>query len=185
MSSTDNGDEIFEIFDEDENKVGELPRAVVHREGQLHRSVNVVLLDSPGSTRVLVQRRWVGGLESLCDALRWLSISWRIDCEYSAAQPNTILFFFFFFFFFFFWTPTARSDGKKVCPGLWDVSVAEHCQPGETYEDAALRGMEEELGLEKGAIVSIECAALSPCAGVVGLHLLCFDFLMIPCPSRR
>lgn len=62
MSSTDNGDEIFEIFDEDENKVGELPRAVVHREGQLHRSVNVVLLDSPGSTRVLVQRRWVGGV---------------------------------------------------------------------------------------------------------------------------
>lgn len=52
-----------------------------------------------------------------------------------------------------------RSDGrlvlqrrqwtKDVCPGAWDLSVAEHLEPGETYEQAALRGLREELGVEQ------------------------------------
>lgn len=51
-----------------------------------------------------------------------------------------------------------RSDGrliiqrrhwcKDVCPGAWDLSVAEHLQVGETYEQGALRGLREELGVE-------------------------------------
>ncbi len=40
-----------------------------------------------------------------------------------------------------------RSAHKDVCPGLWDLSVAEHLQPGETYHQGALRGAREELGL--------------------------------------
>ncbi len=40
-----------------------------------------------------------------------------------------------------------RSASKDICPGLWDLSVGEHLQPGETYEEAARRGLEEELGL--------------------------------------
>ena len=40
-----------------------------------------------------------------------------------------------------------RAAAKAACPGAWDVSVAEHVQPGETCEAAALRGLEEELGL--------------------------------------
>jgi isopentenyl-diphosphate delta-isomerase type 1 len=40
-----------------------------------------------------------------------------------------------------------RSAGKDICPGLWDLSVAEHLQPGETYIDAACRGLQEEINI--------------------------------------
>jgi isopentenyl-diphosphate delta-isomerase len=40
-----------------------------------------------------------------------------------------------------------RSQDKDVCPGLWDLSVAEHLTPGESFIQAAHRGLKEELGL--------------------------------------
>lgn len=40
-----------------------------------------------------------------------------------------------------------RQHGKDVCPGLWDLSAAEHLKPSETYEEGALRGLQEELGV--------------------------------------
>jgi len=40
-----------------------------------------------------------------------------------------------------------RSAAKDVCPGRWDLSVAEHLQPAEQYAAAAVRGLHEELGL--------------------------------------
>eukprot|EP00762_Andalucia_godoyi_P001016 ANDGO_02001.mRNA.1 Isopentenyl-diphosphate Delta-isomerase 2 len=40
-----------------------------------------------------------------------------------------------------------RSDSKDVCPGLWDLSCAEHLKPGESYRDAAIRGLSEELSV--------------------------------------
>ena len=40
-----------------------------------------------------------------------------------------------------------RSSTKDVAPGIWDVSVAEHLIPGESFLDAATRGLAEELGL--------------------------------------
>lgn len=40
-----------------------------------------------------------------------------------------------------------RSQDKDVCPGLWDLSVAEHLTPGESFVQAAHRGLKEELGL--------------------------------------
>lgn len=45
-----------------------------------------------------------------------------------------------------------RAESKAVCPGCWDVTVAEHVQPGESYEAAALRGLREELGLHNQAL---------------------------------
>lgn len=39
-----------------------------------------------------------------------------------------------------------RSASKDVGAGLWDLSVAEHLQPGESFEDGARRGLMEELG---------------------------------------
>ena len=55
-----------------------------------------------------------------------------------------------------------RSDGrllvqrrqwtKDVCPGAWDLTVAEHLRPGETYEDGAARGIREELGIDHVAL---------------------------------
>ena len=48
-----------------------------------------------------------------------------------------------------------RAAGKSVCPLIWDLSVAEHLQVNESWEDAAHRGLAEELG-----ITQIE---LTPC----------------------
>ncbi|GAB4817509.1 hypothetical protein N2152v2_004555 [Parachlorella kessleri] len=47
-----------------------------------------------------------------------------------------------------------RSPLKKIGPSQWDLSVAEHLQPGETYRQGAVRGLQEELG------VSVSEAAL-------------------------
>ena len=51
-----------------------------------------------------------------------------------------------------------RADHKDVCPGRWDLSVAEHLKAGETYEEGAHRGLLEELG--------ISGVALRPVSGV-------------------
>jgi len=40
-----------------------------------------------------------------------------------------------------------RAGDKDVWPGAWDVSVAEHLKPGETLDQAARRGLEEELAI--------------------------------------
>jgi len=54
-----------------------------------------------------------------------------------------------------------RAQAKDVCPGLWDLSVAEHLSPSESFEAAAVRGLEEELGVrgvslnQLGAPVSV------------------------------
>ena len=40
-----------------------------------------------------------------------------------------------------------RSKHKDIQPGKWDTSVGGHLCVGETYEEAAVREMEEELGI--------------------------------------
>ncbi|GLC40811.1 hypothetical protein PLESTB_000020200 [Pleodorina starrii] len=40
-----------------------------------------------------------------------------------------------------------RSPDKKVAPGQWDLSVAEHLSPGESFRDGVARGLAEELGV--------------------------------------
>ncbi|KAJ9506445.1 hypothetical protein QJQ45_019447 [Haematococcus lacustris] len=40
-----------------------------------------------------------------------------------------------------------RSQGKRVCPGSWDLSCAEHLSQGESFHQAAVRGLAEELGI--------------------------------------
>jgi len=41
-----------------------------------------------------------------------------------------------------------RSMNKEVAPGKWDTSVGGHVNPGEALRNAALREMEEELGIK-------------------------------------
>jgi isopentenyldiphosphate isomerase len=40
-----------------------------------------------------------------------------------------------------------RGSNKKTYPNYWDVSVAGHVHAGESIKDAALREVEEEIGL--------------------------------------
>lgn len=41
-----------------------------------------------------------------------------------------------------------RSDKKLKYPGYWDLSCSEHVKPGESFEEAAKRGLMEELNVE-------------------------------------
>jgi len=41
-----------------------------------------------------------------------------------------------------------RSPYKRVQPGKWDTSVGGHVPSGESYEQGALRELEEELGVQ-------------------------------------
>ena len=41
-----------------------------------------------------------------------------------------------------------RHESKDVCPGLWDLSVAEHLEPRENFLAGAIRGINEELGIK-------------------------------------
>ena len=40
-----------------------------------------------------------------------------------------------------------RSNAKQLFPGRWDLSATGHVQAGESREEAAIRELEEELGL--------------------------------------
>jgi len=40
-----------------------------------------------------------------------------------------------------------RGFGKDAAPGLWDLACAGHVDPGESYQDAAVRELAEELGM--------------------------------------
>ncbi len=57
-----------------------------------------------------------------------------------------------------------RQEDKDVCPQLWDLSVAEHLRPGESYRQAAARGLREEL--------AVEGVALQPLGAVMQVRLV-------------
>ena len=40
-----------------------------------------------------------------------------------------------------------RASHKDMFPGRWDTAVGGHLEPGETYEQAACRELQEELGI--------------------------------------
>jgi 8-oxo-dGTP pyrophosphatase MutT (NUDIX family) len=45
-----------------------------------------------------------------------------------------------------------RADTKDVWPGMWDLAAGGVVGSGETYDDAARRELEEELGITVGAM---------------------------------
>ncbi len=55
-----------------------------------------------------------------------------------------------------------RSLLKDLCPGLWDSSVSGHLDTGENYPDAAVRELEEEMGIVSEAAPE-EIARITPC----------------------
>jgi isopentenyl-diphosphate delta-isomerase type 1 len=45
-----------------------------------------------------------------------------------------------------------RSLTKDTCPGYWAISVGGHVRQGQTYEEAAIREMQEEIGVSANLI---------------------------------
>ena len=41
-----------------------------------------------------------------------------------------------------------RAKDKDIVPSAWEFSLSEHLQPGESFEEAAVRGATEELGIK-------------------------------------
>ena len=41
-----------------------------------------------------------------------------------------------------------RANDKDLMPSAWDLSVAEHLKPGESFKDACFRGAREELNVK-------------------------------------
>lgn len=56
-----------------------------------------------------------------------------------------------------------RSMNRRLFPGEYDLSCAEHVSSGEDYEEAAYRGLKEELGMD---INLEELGKLTPKEGV-------------------
>ena len=48
-----------------------------------------------------------------------------------------------------------RGERKRAYPNSWDIVLAEHNNPGESYEQAAHRGLKEELGIEGVELVKV------------------------------
>ena len=67
-----------------------------------------------------------------------------------------------------------RAACKDVWPNVWDLSVAEHLQPGESFEQAAHRGLVEEL-----AVYDVELTPLGEvvrgCTEIPELNLRDFE----------
>ncbi len=55
-----------------------------------------------------------------------------------------------------------RSHGKDTNPGLWDTSCAGHIDSGESVAVAAVRELEEELGIRLSTDALIERSRLPP-----------------------
>jgi len=58
-----------------------------------------------------------------------------------------------------------RSHKKDHYGGWWDVSVGGHVNPGELYVEAAVRELDEEMGIRDAAV---ELAAIAPPTSLTG-----------------
>lgn len=96
-----------------------------------------------------------------------------------------------------------RSDGrlllqqrrmdKDVCPGAWDLSVAEHVHLAESFATAAARGLREELAVD-GVVLQPLAAPQSACVDRPALGIrdheirqsfrAVFDGDITPCPDE-
>jgi len=66
-----------------------------------------------------------------------------------------------------------RSLLKDACPGVWDSSVSGHLDAGEDYAAAAVRELEEEMGITCECEIE-EIAKIAPCANTGWEHVKLF-----------
>lgn len=68
------------------------------------------------------------------------------------------------------WIPR-RSPNKKLFPLCWDTSVGGHVMAGETYEQAFVRELQEELNLDAANIKHQLLAKFNPAEHQVSAHM--------------
>lgn len=51
---------------------------------------------------------------------------------------------------------------KRIGAGLWDLSLAEHVSPAESFARACRRGLGEELGINRSVVDSIKGPLTQP-----------------------
>ena len=61
------------------------------------------------------------------------------------------------------WILQRRSAEKDTEPLLWTTTCSGHVDAGESYEDAAIREFQEEVGVEVNHLELLELLRLSPC----------------------
>jgi 8-oxo-dGTP pyrophosphatase MutT (NUDIX family) len=67
------------------------------------------------------------------------------------------------------WIPT-RADHKKVAPGGYDASIGEHVSQGETYDQAAIRGLVEETNIQAQPALLHHVGDIPPFGGMPYFH---------------
>eukprot|EP00188_Purpureofilum_apyrenoidigerum_P003253 Plantae.Rhodophyta-Purpureofilum_apyrenoidigerum.ctg33520.p1 GENE.Plantae.Rhodophyta-Purpureofilum_apyrenoidigerum.ctg33520~~Plantae.Rhodophyta-Purpureofilum_apyrenoidigerum.ctg33520.p1 ORF type:complete len:206 (+),score=24.99 Plantae.Rhodophyta-Purpureofilum_apyrenoidigerum.ctg33520:36-620(+) len=72
-----------------------------------------------------------------------------------------------------------RSPEKKIGPGKWDLSCAEHLQVGESYRHAAFRGATEELGMTLSDCMACVRPAKLQCLRYPAKNVKDFEFIEI------
>lgn len=67
------------------------------------------------------------------------------------------------------WIPI-RAHSKKVAPGGLDASAGEHVAAGETYKEAAIRGLQEETNIKADAAKLKYAGTIAPFKGIPYFH---------------
>ena len=75
-----------------------------------------------------------------------------------------------------------RPKTMKQYPSLWDSSVGEHTEIGETYEETAHRGLKEELGITVKHLEFLGKKAIldKTCFELIALYKTVFDGRIAP-----
>lgn len=80
------------------------------------------------------------------------------------------------------WIPRRTAD-KKIFPLCLDMSLAEHVQSEETYDEALSRGLKEELNLELNEMEYCILGHLSPYEDNVSSFMTVYEFKTNDAPN--
>ncbi|HSU15297.1 NUDIX hydrolase [Longimicrobium sp.] len=77
------------------------------------------------------------------------------------------------------WILQQRSTSRTMNPGLWTSTCSGHVDPGEAYEDAALREAREELGLEIHKLLPVSTLLLEATNSTAGERCRAFTRVFV------
>lgn len=119
----DKDEEVFEVVDKENKVIGQELRGNCHKKGICHRAVYCLVFNQEG--QLLLQQR---AKRLNFHRTRDVCIGHRKLCAHSNAFPLKLC-----------WISQGMVGfrthpcRKRIGPGEWDLSIAEHLQPGESY----------------------------------------------------